>query len=770
MKSNSTLFCNAMLCVVLTLPFSGLAQFNPGLSAGFGIDGDAFSGQSQNIAGTSPQGSFDWFRSQGAGSNVGIGVIDTSNTAIYGTQIAIGKNVSFTKGMSFPRYSIQNGYLLLDARYSRDNFGFSNAPDQSDLTTYTSGAKNGDNPTSWSTTPNGATISDKADIIDTYIHMRRNGTIINSSNPSPLILALGISTVGNTGIRYVDFELFHSRISYDSTTGIFSNSGPLATGGHSPWGFNADGTVSAIGDMTVSFSYSNAGVEEIGVYIWVSYANYKTITPNNFAFVPNEYYGIMNGYGYAKVKPQSANAFKAWGSASTDITNSPKWGTNSKSIGGSPNNYSSTVYAAYDFGEVAIDLTSMGIDPALSVGMDPCSPPFTRVMAKSRSSVSFTSSLQDFSGPYEFLDAPQASPQIASPGILKCNVASTILSPAAPVSGASYQWTTTNGNIVSDPNATSIVVDKPGTYYLTTAIVSGCPTRTDSATVQGDYIQPVASASVVGMLVPNYPLITVQLVGGDANLSKVISPYGGSTGLDWSWSGPAGFTANTKDVTTALPGSYTLILTEQRNGCKDTATIETAMAAVLPVKYLSFDAAVSEKTVLLTWVTTGEINNSHFEVERSFSGNNFKTIGLVLAPLSVLSDKNSYKFKDNSSELPGQTYAYYRLKQFDLDGNFYYSSILRVKLQSPIGQIVMTVSPNPFVEKVTLGFEAVNNGSSILKVVNISGQSVLSKQANLSRGYNSLQLEGLGKLNAGVYILQLLVDGTVIYNQRIIKQ
>ena len=88
--------------------------------------------------------------------------------------------------------------------------------------------------------------------IDSYIHLRRDGTIINNTNPSALILTLGVSTMGNTGNRYVDFEIFHNRIAYNTTTGAFSNSGPSSTGGHTPWTFSATGNVNSVGDMTVS--------------------------------------------------------------------------------------------------------------------------------------------------------------------------------------------------------------------------------------------------------------------------------------------------------------------------------------------------------------------------------------------------------------------------------------------------------------------------------------------------------------------------------------
>ncbi len=767
MKQNFTLVLFVLLFTALTLPLTNFAQFNPGLPAAFGIDGDAISGQSQNISGNSPQGSFDWFKKNAAGVNAGIGVIDTTGTLPFAAQIAAGQNVSFSRGMAFNRYSAQNGYLLLDARYARDRFGLAGSGGQNDLTTYTSGAKNGDNPTSWTTTPGGATVGDKGDIIDTYIHMRRNGTVINNTNPSALILAMGVSTIGNTGNRYVDFELFRTRVNYNPTSGIFSNSGPATTGGHSAWQFNPNGTIKEIGDMSVSFSYSTAGVEEISVYIWVSQINYNTVSPAKFNFVPYNFHGST--YGYAKITALTPVGFQSWGSASTANTNAPSWGTTSKTSGNASNNYVSVNYAAYDFGEVAIDLTSLGIDPALSVGMDPCTPPFTRVMAKTRSSSTFESALQDFTGPYEFLDAPQAPAQIATPGVLTCNVTTTTLSPAMTVSGAVYQWSTTTGNIVSDPNATSITVDKPGKYFLTGAIVAGCPTNTDSTTVLSDYYKPVASASVTGVLDPSNILSYVTLMGGNAAASNYSTPFGNSAGLTWKWTGPNGFTSNVKNASTSIVGGYTLELTETRNGCKDYAVTNIVAAALLPLKYLSFDAVVNNKTVGLKWATAQEINHSHFELERSFDNISYTAIGIVLDGTVSGAGKKDYAYQDNAPELQQATMVYYRLKQFDIDGKISYSKVIAVRLQ-PATDITMQVSPNPFVEDLYVRFTATEKGTAVIRVVNASGQIVISHQTLINKGYNNIQLQGLNKLNSGLYIAQLVMNGNITASQKIIKK
>jgi hypothetical protein len=67
----------------------------------------------------------------------------------------------------------------------------------------------------------------------------------------------------------------------------------------------------------------------------------------------------------------------------------------------------------------------------------------------------------------------------------------------------------------------------------------------------------------------------LQLFGGNTAASNYATPFGGSQGLDWDWSGPNSFSSavqNPRTVdTSGVWGTYQLIVTEKRNGCKDTA-------------------------------------------------------------------------------------------------------------------------------------------------------------------------------------------------------
>jgi hypothetical protein len=188
----------------------------------------------------------------------------------------------------------------------------------------------------------------------------------------------------------------------------------------------------------------------------------------------------------------------------------------------------------------------------------------------------------------------------------------------------------------------------------------------------------------------------------------------------------------------------------------------------LPVKYLSFDAAAANSVVTLNWVTEQEINNDHFEVERSFDGLNFTTIAVVLDGFATGSQK-SYKVKDNAAELATKAVVYYRLKQIDVNGRVTYSNVLTVRLQSKTNDVKMQLSPNPFVENLNIQFTSAENSKAQVQLLSVNGQKVFAQQAAVTKGSNSIQVQGLSKLVPGMYIAQLILNGVIIDNQKIIK-
>lgn len=112
--------------------------------------------------------------------------------------------------------------------------------------------------------------------------------------------------------------------------------------------------------------------------------------------------------------------------------------------------------------------------------------------------------------------------------------------------------------------------------------------------------------------------------------------------------------------------------------------------------------------------------------------------------------------------------VYYRLKQVDIDGKATYSKVLAVRLQAK-SDVAMQVSPNPFVEDITIRFTSTENGSAQIRITNLAGQTMLSKQSTITKGYSNIKVESLSGLAAGMYMVQLTLNGTVINNQKLIK-
>ena len=196
--------------------------------------------------------------------------------------------------------------------------------------------------------------------------------------------------------------------------------------------------------------------------------------------------------------------------------------------------------------------------------------------------------------------------------------------------------------------------------------------------------------------------------------------------------------------------------------------VSNTVATPLPVTYTSFNASVNNKTVLLNWSTSHEFNSNRFEVERSFDKNSFSTLGLVLDAVTTKGEDRNYMYKDNSIELQGKTVAYYRLKQVDIDGRYTYSSIIAVRLQN-FEDVQMTVSPNPFAEKIFVRVNANEASSAQIRVTDLAGKIVMTKNADLNKGSNNISIEGLSTLGKGMYVAQVLINGVVADNEKIIK-
>ncbi|MEN8797940.1 MAG: Ig-like domain-containing protein [Flavobacteriaceae bacterium] len=478
-----------------------------GVGANFGIEADAYSGDLISGVGTD-----DWFYNGISGA----GTIDeaTALSMGYAAQLAAENNIAFDLRQSIPNYGTNNGYIWYSTRYGRD---YVNRSSQ-DQTTFSAG-KNGDNPmTSWSASP--GSIPAKTDLVDSGVHMRRNGVDVTDD----LWVNLMISTLATTGNHFIDFELFVSEM--QNVGPSFVNSGPDE--GHTAWRFDGDGNVTTIGDMIIGFSYGGSGVSGVEVRLWVdrSIFNPGSSPGGTSTFV---WGGSIDGgstYGYGQIVVPAGSLLS---NVNPALTAGPPWGTTNTS--GYSVNYNNDYFA-----EIALNFTQLGFDPRALFGAGAaCDSPFSAVITKSRSSSSFTSTLKDFSGPYDFLGSAsgtEVNTAIVDPGGFdSCTTGETRTLQAEFVSSsAEYVWYSLTPGVVFPDNGLSeisgvgmdnVLIDTPGEYQLGIAPLEGCTPVTDPGDIVGVWSIPCAvddsyNASIGVPLVVNPPGILTNDSDSDA--------------------------------------------------------------------------------------------------------------------------------------------------------------------------------------------------------------------------------------------------------------
>jgi hypothetical protein len=181
-------------------------------------------------------------------------------------------------------------------------------------------------------------------------------------------------------------------------------------------------------------------------------------------------------------------------------------------------------------------------------------------------------------------------------------------------------------------------------------------------------------------------------------------------------------------------------------GFSDFATVQSQNP--LPIQLLYFNATPKGRDVLSTWTTSSEINNDHFELERSSDGFEFVKIGRLegFGP-GVSTEPLHYKYNDRDV---CDALIYYRLKQVDIDGHFSYSKVVAVNCNDAANSI--DVYPNPANTLLNVNFSAMTDCETQVEIMNMVGMIMMKKAVNAQNGFNSASLD-IENLPSGVYYL-----------------
>jgi hypothetical protein len=172
------------------------------------------------------------------------------------------------------------------------------------------------------------------------------------------------------------------------------------------------------------------------------------------------------------------------------------------------------------------------------------------------------------------------------------------------------------------------------------------------------------------------------------------------------------------------------------------------ITSVLPAQLLSFTAKAKDNDVIVNWTTTKEVNNKGFEIERSFDGANFTTIGFVKATQQN-TEQNSYSFTDYNIAQPN---LYFRLKQVDIDGNFTLSNVVALKRTELNAENGFALLKNPVVDNVSFAVKSSLQNALTATLLDISGRQVAQWKTDKSNGSYQFDIRDKA-LQSGMYIL-----------------
>jgi len=182
--------------------------------------------------------------------------------------------------------------------------------------------------------------------------------------------------------------------------------------------------------------------------------------------------------------------------------------------------------------------------------------------------------------------------------------------------------------------------------------------------------------------------------------------------------------------------------------------------APLPVKLVNFEAHKSGANSTISWVTSSEINNSHFIIERSIDGKSFEAIAKVEGN-GTISKKITYQYIDvNAKSFSKNSYLYYRLVQVDFDGKTVNSDIAIVNFNEK-QELKISSFPNPFSQKFTLSFDSGIVGKGEIEVWDLSGKTILKKGFEINNSMSHMEISDLENINIGIYLLKCSFNGEV---------
>jgi gliding motility-associated-like protein len=211
--------------------------------------------------------------------------------------------------------------------------------------------------------------------------------------------------------------------------------------------------------------------------------------------------------------------------------------------------------------------------------------------------------------PVQFIEKPVAASN--TPAAITCVATQTAITGSSSLPGATFQWSTTNGQISGNTSQASITASAAGLYTLIIN-TNGCA-DTVSVSVVDIRNQPQANITTAAGTVLNCDITSLTVTGAATSVNSPV--------LQWFNNGGAAGSGNT--LTVNAPGQLAFVVVDGQSFCADTALVTITQNTTLPplaiagagvltcaTPTLTLAGSSTAAGVQLTWATIAGVDTT----------------------------------------------------------------------------------------------------------------------------------------------------------------
>lgn len=180
----------------------------------------------------------------------------------------------------------------------------------------------------------------------------------------------------------------------------------------------------------------------------------------------------------------------------------------------------------------------------------------------------------------------------------------------------------------------------------------------------------------------------------------------------------------------------------------------------LPVELGYFNLDCNEEMTELNWQTITEYNTAGFVIEFSMNNIDWEAKSEIIVAAGTSVETNNYSFTDIN-----RIGGYYRLVQYDIDGEFQFFGPLHSDCGVAFSEI--NVFPNPTSDKLNISINLDRKEEVEIRIIDVNNKILLLNVQELGKGKNLINYE-LSQIPTGVYFLTIKFNDKYI-TKKIIK-